>query len=59
MSQSKELTAFPDGDNLFKWSATITGATGTVYEGLTYKLRIEFTPEYPYKGAFLPFCSPR
>lgn len=50
MSGTKDLTAFPDGDNLFKWSASIKGAVGTVYDGLCYKLKIEFSSEYPYKG---------
>ena len=58
MSTTKDLTAFPDGDNLFKWSASIKGANGTVYEGLIYKLKIEFTAEYPYKGEPLPISSP-
>jgi len=60
MSASKDLTAFPDGDNLFKWTGSIKGANDTVYEGLVYKLKIEFTSEYPYKGPSIPVSlSPR
>lgn len=49
MSGLTDISAFPDGDNLFKWSATVDGVSGTVYEGLTYKLSIEFPSTYPYK----------
>ena len=30
MSGEKGVSAFPDGDNLFKWIGTIQGQTGTV-----------------------------
>jgi len=58
MSGTKDLTAFPDGDNLFKWSASIKGAVGTVYDGLCYKLKIEFSSEYPYKAPSVRFETP-
>lgn len=52
------ISAFPDGDNLFKWIATLTGPTGTVYEGLTYKLTLEFPSGYPYQAPTVKFDSP-
>eukprot|EP01125_Pyxidicula_operculata_P004411 TRINITY_DN1676_c0_g1_i3.p1 TRINITY_DN1676_c0_g1~~TRINITY_DN1676_c0_g1_i3.p1 ORF type:complete len:179 (+),score=36.01 TRINITY_DN1676_c0_g1_i3:22-558(+) len=58
VNNSSDLTAFPDGDNLFKWAATVKGVTGTVYEGLTYKLSIEFPPNYPYKAPEVKFENP-
>lgn len=30
MSEEKGVSAFPDGDNLFKWIGTISGPPGTV-----------------------------
>jgi ubiquitin-conjugating enzyme E2 C len=30
MSGSSDVSAFPQGDNLFKWIGTIKGAAGTV-----------------------------
>ncbi len=30
MGGDKGISAFPDGDNLFKWKGTINGAEGTV-----------------------------
>ena len=50
MNPNKDLTAFPDSDNLFKWSASVRGAEGTPYADLVFKLRFEFSAEYPYKG---------
>lgn len=32
MSGSKGISAFPDGDNLFKWIGTIEGPENTVSE---------------------------
>ncbi|XP_022343054.1 ubiquitin-conjugating enzyme E2 C-like [Crassostrea virginica] len=52
------VSAFPDGDNLFKWIATLTGPQGTVYEGLTYKLTLEFPSGYPYQAPTVKFDSP-
>ncbi|KAI1891033.1 hypothetical protein AGOR_G00159710 [Albula goreensis] len=50
MSGDKGISAFPESDNLFKWIGTIDGAQGTVYEGLRYKLSLEFPSGYPYKA---------
>lgn len=43
MSSSEPgISAFPDGDSLFSWLGTLHGATGTVYESLSYKLSLKF-----------------
>jgi len=47
MSGEKGVSAFPDGDNLFKWIGTIQGPIGTVYEGLEYRLILDFPNGYP------------
>ncbi|KAK6174447.1 hypothetical protein SNE40_017723 [Patella caerulea] len=52
------ISAFPDGDNLFNWIATIEGGAGTVYEGLKYKLTFEFPSGYPYQAPTVKFDSP-
>lgn len=46
------------GKNLMVWVVAITGAKGTIYEGEKYKLRIEFTPEYPSKPPSCYFLQP-
>jgi ubiquitin-conjugating enzyme E2 C len=55
MSGLTDISAFPEGDNLFRWDATVSGVDGTAYEGLTYKLAIEFPPNYPYKPPLVKF----
>lgn len=54
----KGISAFPDGDNLFKWIGTIHGAGGTVYEGFEYKLCLEFPSGYPYIPPVVKFQTP-
>ncbi|XP_077993755.1 ubiquitin-conjugating enzyme E2 C-like [Glandiceps talaboti] len=58
MSGSKGISAFPDSDNIFKWIGTIHGAEGTVYEGLQYKLSLEFPSNYPYAAPVVKFSTP-
>jgi ubiquitin-protein ligase len=57
MSQDKDCSAFPSDENLFEWTATITGSPETVYEGLVYKLRIAFGPDYPFKAPKASYWS--
>jgi|Transcript_850 ubiquitin-conjugating enzyme E2 C len=52
------ISAFPDGDNIFNWVGTIEGASGTVYEGLTYKLSLNFPNDYPFKAPTVKFETP-
>merc|ERR1712112_217895 len=42
MSGDKGISAFPKGDNLLTWIATVTGPDDSVYQGLKYKLRLDF-----------------
>merc|ERR1712131_87771 len=58
MSGDKGISAFPESDNLFKWIGTIDGAQDTVYEGLRYKLSLEFPCGYPYKASRVMFITP-
>eukprot|EP01104_Vermistella_antarctica_P004656 TRINITY_DN15077_c0_g1_i1.p1 TRINITY_DN15077_c0_g1~~TRINITY_DN15077_c0_g1_i1.p1 ORF type:complete len:181 (-),score=38.37 TRINITY_DN15077_c0_g1_i1:246-788(-) len=58
MSPPKGVTGFPDADNIFRWVASITGVSGTVYEGLKYKLTIQFPDSYPYTPPTVRFETP-
>ncbi|XP_061688897.1 ubiquitin-conjugating enzyme E2 C [Syngnathoides biaculeatus] len=58
MAGDKGISAFPESDNLFKWIGTISGARDTVYEGLCYKLSLEFPAGYPYRAPRVRFLSP-
>jgi len=55
MGGVSDVSAFPDGDNLFKWLGTIKGVNDTVYEGLTFKLSIEFGSSYPLEPPVVKF----
>ena len=57
MSGDKAATAFPT-ENLFNWVGTIKGSNGTVYEGLEYKLSIQFPADYPYTAPTIKFTTP-
>jgi len=58
MSGDAGISAFPDGENLFGWIGQITGADGTVYEGLQFRLSIKFPTNYPYAAPTVKFETP-
>ncbi|CAL8117694.1 unnamed protein product [Orchesella dallaii] len=58
MKGDKGISAFPDGDNIFKWIGTIHGPEETVFSGLTFKLSLEFPSGYPYTPPSVKFISP-
>lgn len=57
-SNDKGISAFPNGDKLLSWVATVTGPADSVYEGLKYKLRLEFPAGYPYTAPTVRFTTP-
>ncbi|CAH0551906.1 unnamed protein product [Brassicogethes aeneus] len=58
MSQDKSISAFPEGENLFKWIGTISGPKDTVYEALKFKLSFLFPHSYPYTAPTVKFITP-
>lgn len=58
MLQDKSVSAFPEGENLFKWVGTITGPKDSVYESLKYKLSLQFPNSYPYTAPSVKFLTP-
>ncbi|EGD83517.1 ubiquitin-conjugating enzyme E2C isoform 4 [Salpingoeca rosetta] len=58
MAKDASMKAFPEGDNLFQWKATIVGAEGTCYADLKYKLTIKFPTDYPYTAPTVTFDTP-
>jgi len=58
MKGDKGISAFPDGDNIFKWIGTIIGPEETVFANITFKLSLEFPCSYPYTAPTVKFISP-
>ena len=58
MSGDQGISAFPDGDNLFSWIATMNGGMDTMYESLSYKLTLQFPSRYPYVPPIVKFSTP-
>lgn len=58
MSSEKGISAFPDGENIFKWIGTINGPEDTVYTGHKYRLQLEFPNSYPYAAPIVKFLTP-
>lgn len=55
MANCSGISAFPENDNLFHWSGTVSGANGTVYEGLTFRITMKFPSNYPYSPPTIKF----
>ncbi|PRT55074.1 Ubiquitin-conjugating enzyme E2 [Wickerhamiella sorbophila] len=59
MSAPQGVSAFPESDaNLLVWAGTIEGPKDTYYEGLTFKISLEFPQNYPYFAPKIKFVSP-
>lgn len=58
MQPEEGTSAFPDGDNLFAWAATLVGPVSTVYASQSYKLSITFPSDYPYSSPVIKFTTP-
>ena len=48
----------PIPDNLFNWEAIVSGPPDSVYEGIHYKLKIEFPERYPFVPPKITFITP-
>jgi len=51
------VSAAPTEDNIMVWNALILGPNDTPFEDGTFKLRVEFTEEYPNRPPSVRFIS--
>lgn len=59
MSNVSGISAFPESDsNLLHWTGTIEGPEGTYYQGLSFKISLEFPANYPYSAPTIKFVTP-
>ena len=56
-ADSLKMTVDCSENSLYQWTATITGAEGTPYNGLIYKLNIEFPSNYPFVPPKIKFTN--
>lgn len=52
------VCAFPDGDDMFRWVATIQGPSNSVYDGLEFRLALQFAMDYPFTPPHVVFTTP-
>lgn len=57
MASPPGVSAFIEGDDLFRWQGTVTGPPGSVYDGLTYRISLTFAPTYPYTAPKVEFVT--
>lgn len=57
-SPSPGISAFPRDGNLLSWNATMAGPPDCVFEGLTFKLSLEFPSNYPMSPPTVMFKTP-
>lgn len=57
MNPDKSISAFPEGENLFKWIGTVSGPNETAYENQKYKLSLQFSNSYPYTAPVVKFIT--
>ncbi|KAF2494224.1 putative ubiquitin conjugating enzyme [Lophium mytilinum] len=58
MSSTPGISAFPNDENLLKWTATIDGPADTPYAGLSFKLSFDFPTTYPLTPPTVLFKTP-
>ena len=53
----ESITAIPDEETIFKWTAIIFGPEDTEWDGGVFKLRMNFSDQYPNKPPEVQFVT--
>lgn len=52
------VSAFPEGENMLSWAATIQGTESGVYDGMQFSLSMKFPANYPISAPTVKFETP-
>lgn len=52
------VSAFPEGENMLKWRATIDGTADGYYSGMEMALTLDFPKDYPINAPVVKFTTP-
>ena len=53
----QSITAIPDDNSIFQWTAVIFGPEDTEWEGGVFKLKMVFSDQYPNKAPDVRFVT--
>eukprot|EP01018_Ginkgo_biloba_P017058 Gb_09129 [translate_table: standard] len=58
-NEVKGISARPrEEEDLYSWIGRVEGSEGTVYEGMTFDLSLEFPQDYPFNPPQVRFMTP-
>lgn len=52
------VSAFPEGETLFQWVATMVAPKDSPYNGVKFRLRLQFGDNYPFNPPKVTFITP-
>ncbi|KAG0165612.1 hypothetical protein DFQ28_008542 [Apophysomyces sp. BC1034] len=56
-SPTPGITVVAEEDNVYRWKVLLSGPENSAYKGGTFKLDINFSPDYPFKPPTIKFLT--